>query len=77
MRPRYARLGEGNGPQALLEIGCHVQMQLVHAGIEAQLMLKCKSELMIMPFLQGWFALFLGEQEIYLCKDDSISWLSR
>lgn len=27
--------------------------------------------------LQGWFALFVGEQEIYLCKDDSISWISR
>jgi len=27
--------------------------------------------------LQGWFALFASEKEVYLCKDDSISWLSR
>ena len=27
--------------------------------------------------LQGWFALFISAQEIYLCKDDSFSWLSR
>jgi hypothetical protein len=27
--------------------------------------------------MQGWFALFASEKEIYLCKDDSISWLSR